>query len=310
MDLFVSSVDITWRVLIVFSLAIFGIIARKCGFLREEARMSFADVMWNITLPPLVFVSMTADVNWGRLMTGMIAPAVALLLVILLSFGGMVLGRRLSLTADRLKTFQILCAMPNSAFIGFPVVLSIYGHQGLAYAVLYDVGTTVAFCSIAIMIMRGGGDWGENWKSLLSPALVAVICGLFINWLGIKIPPLILAPLRIMGDATVPLAMLLMGYTLGGLKLGFNSLTWELGLVCLLKLLLCPILAYLVLLPLPITPLVKTVIVLETAMPSMASTTVLVEKFKGDGEFAATGILATTVFSIFTIPLVAIFLAF
>ena len=310
MDLFSSSGNITWRVLIIFSLAIFGVVARKCSFIREEARMSFADVMLNITLPPLIFVSMTADVNWGRLMAGMIAPGISLLLVILISAGVMLFGRRSSMTADRLKTFRILCAMPNSGFIGFPVVFSIWGSQGLTYAVLYDVGTTVAFCSIAMMIMRGGRLWSENWKSLLSPSLMAVICGLLINWMGIKIPDLILAPLRIMGDATVPLAMLMMGYTLGGLKLGFNSLTWELGLVCFFKLLLYPLLAYLLMLPFHINPLVKTIIIIEAAMPSMASTTVLVEKFSGDGEFAAEGILATSLLSIFTIPLIATFLAF
>ena len=308
MDIFGSAANVTWRVLIIFSLALFGVVARKCGFLREEARSSFADVMLNITVPPLIFVSMTTDMNWGRLAAGMAAPAIALGLIGLVSAGTLALGKGLALRGDRLKTFRILCAMPNSGFIGYPVVLSIWGHRGLSYAVLYDSGTTIAFCSIAMMIMQSGRGRGDNWRNLLNPALAAVVCGLLVNWAGIKIPALITAPLQIMGDATVPLAMLLMGYILGGLKLRVATFNRELAVVCFFKLIIYPALAYLIMLPFHLDPLVRTVIIVEAAMPSMASTTVLVEKFGGDGELAATGILATTMLSVFTIPIIAFFL--
>jgi predicted permease len=305
MNFFASLANVSLRVLIVFSLTLFGIIARKSGFLREEATTSFADVMLNITLPPLVFVSMTDDVNYDWLASGLIAPVISLLLVTVVSVGTMVFRKRSLINADRFKTFQILSAMPNSGFIGFPVILSIWGRQGLIYAVLYDVGTTIAFCSIAMLMMTNEGIKGKSWKALINPSFAAVICGLVLNWMGIKIPGVMITPLKLMGDATVPLAMLLMGYILGGLKFGVNLITWELGAVCFLKLICYPFFAYLLLLPFHINPLVRAVIIVEAAMPSMASTTVLIEKYGGDGEFAATGILATTILSIFTIPLIA-----
>ena len=110
-------------------------------------------------------------------------------------------------------------------------------------------------------------------------------------------------PLRIMGNATTPLAMLTMGYLLAGLGVRKDAITLELGAVVLCKLVLYPLLAYLLMLPFNLDPLVRTVSVMVAAMPSMASTPVFVEKYGGDSDFAVTGVFVTTLLSIVTIPL-------
>lgn len=304
MDVFVSTSDIFWRVLAVFSLTLFGVVARRTGTIREEARQSIADTMMNITLPPLIFVSMTADTTWDQLRAGIISPLIALLLILILMLAAIILGRLIPMTAQRLRTFSVLCAMPNTSFIAFPVILSVLGQEGLAYAVLYDVGITIAFCSIAIFALQGGMGQKESWRSLINPSLVATVCGLIINRTGVSLPELLLAPLRIMGNATVPIAMLLMGYMLGGLKFQSAAISIELGAVCICKLLIYPLLAYLLIKPFDLDPLLRMVIIMQAAMPSMASTPVLVEKYGGDGEFAATAVFVTTLLSVVTIPLV------
>ena len=51
----ISFVSIFWRVLIIFSLSIFGAAARKAGWLKDEARESIANIIMNISLPALIF---------------------------------------------------------------------------------------------------------------------------------------------------------------------------------------------------------------------------------------------------------------
>ena len=308
MDVFVATTDIFWRVLVVFSLALFGIAARKSDVFKEEAKQSLADIMLNITLPPLIFVSMTVDITWKKLLSGIVSPFIALALVGLMIIVAKALGKLVTMMPQRRGTFSILCAMPNTAFIGFPVILSILGQEGLAYAVLYDIGITIAFCSVAILALKGGLIQKGSWKLLINPSLIATVFGLFINKLGIKIPDLVLEPLKIMGNATVPIAMLLMGYMLGGLQFQSKAVNFELAMVCICKLLLYPLLAYLMMLPFNIDPLVRTVVIIESAMPSMASTPVLTQKYGGDSEFAVTAIFITTLLSVITIPLMVYFL--
>jgi predicted permease len=308
MNVFVSTVDVFWRVLVVFSLALFGIAARKSGAFREEARQSLADIMLNITLPPLIFVSMTRDITWERLLSGAVSPFIALALVMIMMLVAETLGRLINMAPGRRGTFSVSTSMPNTAFIGFPVILSVLGQEGLAYAVLYDVGITVAFCSIAILALKGGLSQKGSWKSLINPPLIATVIGLLMNKLGIVIPDLALEPLRIMGNATVPLAMLLMGYMLGDVNFSLKALNVELGLVCACKLILYPLLAHLLMLPFNIDPLVRMVVIMESAMPSMASTPVLIQKYGGDSEFAVTALFVTTLLSVVTIPMMIAFL--
>ena len=82
-----------------------------------------------------------------------------------------------------------------------------------------------------------------------------MIGGLIVNKLGLKIPELILEPLKVMGSATIPLAMLLMGYMIAGIKIKRKSFNYELGLVCVFKLLIYPLMAYLLIFPLKLNPL-------------------------------------------------------
>ncbi len=308
MNVFVSTSDIFWRVLTVFSLTLFGIIARKTGTFREEARQSFADTVMNITLPSLVFVSMTSEITWDRLVSAVPLPFIAFSLILIVSVLVSAVGRLIPMPAERRGTFMVLSAMPNSSFIAYPVVLSVLGQEGLAYAVLYDIGVSTAFFSVAIFALQGGPINKGSWKALINPALMATLLGLTINRMGITVPELVLAPLRIMGNATVPLAMLLTGYLLAGLKVQSKAISIELAAVCLCKLILYPVLAYFVVMPFNLEPMVRMVVLIVAAMPSMASTPVLVQKYGGDGEFAVAGVFVTTLLSVVTIPLMIRFL--
>lgn len=299
---------IIWRILIVFSLASFGILARKFNWIREEARSSFADAMLNLTLPPLIFVAMAAGIQWRQLSAGFFLPLFSLTLILVTLTATVFLRRLLMTPAQRAGTFSVLAMMPNTGFIGFPIIFSICGKEGLAYAVLYDLGVSIAFCTVAVIVLKGGRMRGFPWKDLFNPTLVAALAGLAVNKSGIVMPTLLMEPLRTMGNATVPLAMLLMGYMIGGLTLPRKAVNWELAMVSVIKLLLYPLAAFVLTLPFHLNAVARTVVILEAAMPSMASTAVLVEKYGGDGEFAATAILATTLLSMLSIPVISHFL--
>lgn len=298
--------NITAQVLVVFSLAFFGVIARKFRIIKDEAKDSFADVIFNITLPSLVFISLTSGTHWEQLISGIITPLLSLVFILIALCIAIALSKIFPMASNRVPTFLVLCIMPNTGFIGFPVILSILGKIGLAYAVLYDIGVTFAFCSIAMLVLKKELSLKNKWEVLLNPSLLAVFAGLLLNKLGVRIPEIVLEPLRIMGESTIPLAMLLMGFILGGIKFQMSLLSWELALVCLVKLVLYPLIAYLVLLMMAfsINPVVRWVIIIEAAMPSMASTIMLVEKYGGDEEFATMGILTTSMLSIVSIPFI------
>ncbi len=300
--LVVSNTELIQRVLMVFSLTLFGVAARKTGIIKEKDRQSLADLIMNLTLPPLVFVAVAADLTWEQLSAGIYSPLLGLVLVITVMAGALGLGRLLRWPAPQTRTISILFAIPNTGFIGFPVIFAVLGREGLAYAVLYDLGTTVALCSLAIWVLTGRSGAKKSWKTLLNPALLAMAGGFLVNRLGITLPELVVTPLQIMANATTPLAMLLMGSMLGEVNLRDKRLV-PLGLVCLGKLILYPFLASLLVLPFNLPPLARAAALLQAAMPSMASTPVLTQKYGGDNELAVTAVFITTLLSLVTLPL-------
>ena len=304
MELSLAGLKVIERILGIFILMLFGIIGRKFNLINEATRKSLGEIILNLALPPLIFISMVYDIHWDRLVIGWTLPVISLLLVLIGVFFASKVGPLLSVPQDSLGTFMILCSMPNTAFIGFPLIFSLLGKEGLAYAVLFDFGVTIAFFSVAILILKGPKNQFSWWKALVNPPLLAVVAGLIANKLNLKIPELIKEPMEIMGNATIPLAMLLMGYMIAQTKFSLKSVDRKLIVVCLFKLLICPLLALIILVPLKLDPSISAVILIETAMPSMASAVVLVQKYGGDENLAASGTFLTTLVSIFTIPFV------
>ena len=307
MSLLLSSSKIIERVLIILSLSFFGIFGRRLGFIKDEAKQSLANVVINITLPPLIFISMLSDKSC-ELSAFIITPLISFIFIIIGMVFISLIGRFLSIPKDRSGTFIILSTMPNSAFIGFPVIFSLLGKKGLGYAVLYDLGNTVALFSIVIMILKGNRIIGEWWRGLLNLPLFALILGLLVNRSVIEIPAVVIEPLQIMGNATIPLAMLLMGYMIGGVRFHRKFINLELIGVCIIRLLICPIIAAIIISPLKLDTVLRAVIIIESAMPSLASSTVFVQKYGGDEQFAATGTFITTILSVVTIPFMVHFL--
>lgn len=296
------------KILTFFVLGIFGVIAREFGFIKEEAISSFTNIVLYITLPSLIFVSMTNDVKWDYLIQGMFTPIICIVLILIIMLLALFFGRLISVRAEKIGTFMVLSSMPNSGFLGFPIVFSIFGKEGLIYAILFDFGVTIAFFTIAIMVLRRGFLLDKSLKIFTNPVLIVVILGLIVNGLGIKIPNPLVESVKILGNATIPIIMLVIGYRLAGIKFKMNTINLELITISFVKLIFYPCIAYILLLYLNINPLVKAIIIIESAMPSMASTSVLVQKYGGDMNLVTTAVFFTTIMSIFSIPFILKFL--
>lgn len=296
--------DIFYRVLIIFSLLLFGLLARRFNLIKEEAQSSLAEIVISIAIPAIMFVSIVSNEGRGGFSEWYLAPLISIIVIFLLLFISKICGCIFHLPPKLSGTFLVVCAIPNTAFIGFPVVLSLLDKEGLTHAVLYDFGASIILWTVVVTLLQGDGFSLKNWKNILNPVLGAIIAGFIINTLKIKVPSLIIEALNIMGNAAVPLAMLLVGYQLAGLKLRFSTNGIYLGVVVLIKLFLFPFVTYILMSFLNLDPVLRAAVLIESAMPSMASTPVLVKKFGGDLDFATASVFITTLLSTITIPLI------
>jgi malate permease and related proteins len=297
------------KIITILILTLFGVIARKFNIVEEKAENSLASIVINITVPVLIFYSISSNNNLNKILQGTTIPIICILLSSFIMLIAFFITKLININNNNVGTSIVLSSMPNSAFLGFPIIYSIFGQEGLTYAVFFDIGIIFIFFSLAVNILNSKCDIKFNWRVFLNPPLGAFIIGILLKVLHINISGVFMDSLKIMGSATIPLAMLLMGINLSKIKIHKrNILKKEIFMISGIKLLIFPLIAYLVLLIVDIHPLIKSVVILQSAMPCMASTPILVEKYGGNKNLATTTILITTILSIITIPVVFYFL--
>lgn len=159
----------------------------------------------------------------------------------------------------------------NTSFVGFPLVSAYYGDAGLRLAVLSDQISFILLSSVGVMTAAAGGDWRTQLRQVLTfPPLLASALALCVN-----VSALDELWVRL-GATMIPLALFSIGLQLEiGLGRERRALAQGLGY----KLLLAPALLALLALATGEHGLPAKVSVLEAAMASMATTSVLAARY-------------------------------
>jgi malate permease and related proteins len=199
----------------------------------------------------------------------------------------------------------LLAAMfGNTGYVGFPIILTLFGDAGFAWALFYDLlGTTLGAYGLGALIASRYGANTDNGPAIVKQALTNPTIAAFGLGLIYREPlPGWLDPgLTAIAWSAIGLALLLIGMRLGQLT-GLQQLRPVL-LPISLKMLLVPLLIWVISYPLPLPPIAKQVIVLQSAMPPAFATVVLTENYKLDPEFAVAVVAGGTIGLLFTLPI-------
>jgi predicted permease len=140
--------------------------------------------------------------------------------------------------------------------------------------------------------------------SLFSPPVIATIFSLlFIYWgLNRFVPEVALKPLRMIGDCTLPLAMVVVGGNLASIHLGHIDKK-TMCLVVLAKLVILPALGLWLVLGLKLPELMGLLILIQLAVPSATSLSLIVRHYRKEDLLISQGIFFSHIVSLITIPL-------
>jgi predicted permease len=137
------------------------------------------------------------------------------------------------------------------------------------------------------------------------PLIYAIIFALILNILNFKLPEVMLIPIDMIGQVTIPLALIVLGYRLTKIKIkdaqkAFLASIFKMGAGLILALLLISIFS--------IEGVLKNVLILIASMPSAVLTMVICHKYRRDADLVASVILISTLLSLISIPLILLFL--
>jgi predicted permease len=274
---------------------VFFLIALGFSFARWRriSLASLTEIIVYLGTPSLVFTSLAGK----PLHVGELA---ILLCGILLIYAGVGLLIKLYFIAFRFHSrgFALPALFMNAGNMGIPLALFAFGQAGMQRATLIFVIATCLQYSLGLYILNGRGNWLEMFRL---PLIYAAIAGLGISLLGSKIPDLLMQPLSMLGQATIPLMLVTLGYRLHDVE----SLRWGHALGgALVRIAGGFAAANVAVLLIGAEGVNRQVLLLYGCLPSAVVNFVLTEKYRQDPELAASIVVLSTLLSVVTIPVV------
>jgi len=292
----------TETILVIVLMIFIGYIVKRIGILKPGDSVTLNKIVVNIAIPSLIFLAMyNADLSNIKILL-----PITLICIIIGSLCGLlvyVFSRARGYSKKTRWTLVGTSTLFNSGFIGYPVVLGVFGAEGLVRAVFYDMGSTILFLCLGILfiLLFGGKYTSIIRRTLLFPPLWGIILGIFANLMHLNLGFITLNVLKYLSGAAIPIIMISLGLSLevGGLKNYFGAASF----VTITRLMISPLIAILIVSILGLHGLEGTVTVVEAGMPSAMLSLVLSASYELDIKAAAACIFLSTVISMISLPI-------
>lgn len=289
-----------------FAIVVLGYVLRRFGLLGGDFDKRLSTLIIDICCPLLILSSVMGDkLPDSKYILPLLGVGFAT--YIILTLAAFIVPKLIS--KDMLEQGMIgFCIMfGNVGFIGYPIVVSIFGPQAIFYAALLNMPNTFFIFTAGVMLVKGENARGSfKWKMLLSPMMLAAYIATIIVVFGIHVPQTISQPVTMVGNITVPGSLLVIGSSLAGISMRKMLTHGKVYVTTALRLFVVPLCLYLIFKACNVNELVNDINTTVIAMPVAAFGTMFCMKYERDPRLMTEITFMTTVLSICSIPLVEI----
>ncbi|HDT15157.1 MAG TPA: AEC family transporter [Firmicutes bacterium] len=281
-----------------------GFFLKKRGLIEECTDKFLNNLAYYLVLPAMIFASIY-KLPFGEIFNGKIVLGLYGISFMVFLFSA---GAAYFLKKEKRGGFVTSAFRSNIAYIGFPLVLSLYGESGLAkisvitgFIAPFIIGLSIVYLSITEK-----KEYKKEHPAAMvfkDPLIITCIAALLFSYYNLKMPGFMFNTIDLIALMGAPLMLLTVG---AGLKI--DSIKRDrvlLVFVSFIKLLLLPLVSFIVFrYVIVITdPVDFNIAVLTFTFPTALSSYVLVKKYRGDYRLTSSSITITTIISLFTISL-------
>lgn len=291
---------------VLFSIVILGYAACKLGYMGDKFDKKLSSIVVDITCPLLVLSSVMGDELPDRTLILPLVGVGFLTYILLLVFGFWV-PRLITKNHDDQGMIGFALMFANVGFIGYPIVSSIFGPKAIFYAALLNMPNTFFIFTAGVMLIKGEYSIKQfNPKVLLSPAMIGAFAAALLVAFGIHTPDIIARPVTMVGNITVPAALMIIGSSMAKLPLKEIIGSPKVYVASVLRLVVVPLSIFFLFKACGVNPLINNVNTVVIAMPVASFGTMFCLKFGRNPSLITEMTFITTLGSIITIPLIAL----
>ncbi len=300
--------NIFTQVAVLFILILVGYFIRRLELLDDESTSKISNLAMSVFLPAMIIDSMQIDFNSTMvnkilllLLVSVVAYAVSIALAFLLKFAFK--------NDSDIGIYQYVIIFSNVAFMGYPVVEAVLGKEAIFYTAIYNLPFNLFTFTIGIYLLsKGNSDYKFSAKSLISPATISIVFGLTLFITGLRLPAFLNNSLSLLGGVTTPISMLVIGSMLANSSAKECFYNKKLYLVTFIRLILLPLAVFFLLNNRVEDSMIAAIPIVMTSMPAAANTAIMANQYGSNITLASQCVFLTTLFSVFTIPIINMFL--
>lgn len=287
--------------------AMLGVISNRLGITRGRPEKILLFLLINFMIPVLSFNFIVGNPDLNNISRLISAPFVGFFSIVIGFAIGFYCSRFFGIKrGDSARSFAFTVGMYNYVFFAVPLTMVLYGPHVVGILLVHNLGNEVAVWSVGAGMLAGGGFFNPL-KILQNPPILAIFGSLIINFItgGTPMPHDVKAVSEIVAKIAVPAGLFTSGATLAG-NMGLFAKKGVLKIMTgsiALRLVVIPFVVVCTVAMLPVPVEVKMVTAVQASMPAGMSTVVIVKYFNGDAESSVPVILASTLVSVFTMPL-------
>ena len=307
MDVAPSFLNLFFAVIPLFFVGLLGVYFRKHGGMAIHADETILWLLINLFTPCLIVDSFLGNEALDKLSNLIIAPILGFSTVIIGIILSSVCAQFLGFAKrEQERTFVACVSLYNYGYIPIPIIMLFFSKEILGMLFVYNVGLEIAMWTLGYIALTGKVSLRGSLKRVFTPPLIAIVISLAVNaWFNENPLPFSLARIiHMIGQATIPMALLLVGATVCDHISSFKNLDAikPVAAGVLLRLFFIPLIFVAMAFYLPIPESLKVVLCVQAGMPSAVLPIVLVRLYGGDLQLAIRIIVATSVLCLITLP--------
>ncbi|WP_020694067.1 AEC family transporter [Reyranella massiliensis] len=299
----------------IFGVILAGYLAGRWRILGGEATAALNAFVSYFALPVLFFGTLARTPVQAVLDPALLG---GFSLAVVTTFAvGMITTRLVSRGGLAAMSLQgIASSWGNVGYMGVPLCLAAFGESGLPPAMLTVIVTAVVSMVFGVMLIElevaaGHGPIRTFFRAAFNvvrnPLPLSIGFGIAASWIGVPVPVPVEKWIDLLGAAAAPCALFAIGLFLSDKSI--KSGLAEAGLATLIKLLLQPLLAALILPAfIDIRSIPGQVALLMAALPTAANAFVLAKQFDVSVEQNTAAVLLSTAFSVITVSALLVWL--
>lgn len=294
-----------------FIIICLGYLLCKISIIDDHTRKHMTKLLLYVTTPALIIHSFVS--NMGSDNRGMLGElfSVAGIMYIALPIIAIFINFLIRVKREQQGVYLFMTVFSNVGFMGFPVVDSIFGVEGVFYAAVFNCVFNIFVFTIGIILITYGQENSStslkdiiSIKKIMNPGVLCCFAAVIIFVLEIPVPGVVMDVLDSVGGLTSPLAMLLVGASLAEMNIREVFNDGRVYIYSVIKQVALPLLVWPLINRFISNEMLASITLIMVAMPVANSAVLFATEYNSDEKTAAKTVFITTIAALVSIPFV------